>query len=80
MYTTITFLCVRIFAHISYVFMLIIWWHRSLQAAGMKETFYGYDEDSRSIDSEVSVSSMSYASGDDDFWDEVSHEAHSIWL
>ncbi|XP_050396815.2 centromere protein F isoform X2 [Patella vulgata] len=44
---------------------------------GVKETFYGYDEDQRSMDSENSLSLSSTSHGtlsDDDLWDELSRE------
>jgi len=54
----------------------------SVQAAGIKETYYGYDDDSRSVDSELSSSSRLSSSrqsldatidddGDDNVFEEV---------
>ncbi|XP_071089671.1 centrosome-associated protein CEP250-like isoform X1 [Haliotis cracherodii] len=44
------------------------------KCTGVKETFYGYDEDSRSENSENSLSSVSLTISDDDLWDELTRE------
>ncbi|XP_067656819.1 centrosome-associated protein CEP250-like isoform X2 [Haliotis asinina] len=44
------------------------------KCTGVKETFYGYDEDSRSENSENSLSSVSLTVSDDDLWDELTRE------
>lgn len=43
-----------------------------LQSMGVKETFFGYEEDTRSVDSENSFSSLSHSTfSDEDVLDEV---------